>query len=109
LYGAIKKGAEVGILEIWDYTGCGVVEVNGQADNVRIVARIRLKLSISGLLGRVKGQSWRKFFHQFRHLEKKVYWGDHFWAKGYCIIGIVGLDADIIRKYVGNEEKNDGQ
>ncbi len=40
-----------------------------------------------------------KLFHQFRFLKKKPYWGNHFWAKGYCV-DTVGLDAHMTRKYV---------
>ena len=40
-----------------------------------------------------------RIFHQFRHLKKKPYWGNHFWAQGYCV-DTVGLDEDMVRKYV---------
>jgi len=64
------------------------------------------KLSISELLGRLKGQTPMKLFQQFRNLKKKPYWGNHFWAKGYCV-DTVGLDADMIRKYVRYQEKKE--
>lgn len=47
-----------------------------------------------------------KLFQQFRHLKKKPYWGSNFWAKGYCVDS-VGLDADMIRKYVRYQEKKE--
>jgi hypothetical protein len=34
------------------------------------------------------------------------YWGNHFWAKGYCV-DTVGIDADMIRKYVKYQEKQE--
>jgi len=40
----------------------------------------------------------------FPCLKKKPYWGDHFWAKGYCV-DTVGVDAEMIRKYVKFQEK----
>jgi putative transposase len=49
-----------------------------------------------------------KLFHQFRYLKKKPYWGNHFWAKGYCV-DTAGLDADIICKYVRYQEKKEQQ
>ena len=30
--------------------------------------------------------------------------GNHFWAKGYCV-DTVGVDADMIRKYVKHQKK----
>ena len=66
------------------------------------------KVSVSELCGRLKGQTAMKLFHQFRQLKKKPYWGNHFWAKGYCV-DTVGLDADMIRKYVRYQEEKEKQ
>jgi putative transposase len=40
---------------------------------------------------------------QFPYLKKKPYWGNHFWAKGYCV-DTVGVDAEMIRQYVKYQE-----
>ncbi len=66
------------------------------------------KVSISSLMGRVKGQTSMKLFQQFRELRKKPYWGNHFWAKGYCV-DTVGLNAEMVRKYVRYQEKKERQ
>ncbi len=71
-----------------------------------MVVMVPPKLSISELVGRLKGQTSMKLFHQFRYLKKKPYWGNHFWAKGYCV-DTVGLDADMIQKYVRYQEKKE--
>ncbi len=42
-------------------------------------------------------------FNKFRHLKYKPYWGNHFWARGYCV-DTVGLDSEKIRKYVKYQE-----
>ena len=91
LQGAVKEAAESGIMAICGYAGCEVVELNVQPDHVHLVVLIPPKLSISALMGRMKGQTSMKLFQQFRHLKKKTYWGNHFWAKGYCVDS-VGLD-----------------
>jgi putative transposase len=49
-----------------------------------------------------------KVFRQFRELRRKPYWGNHFWAKGYCV-DTIGLDAEMIRKYVRHQEKAERQ
>ena len=36
-------------------------------------------------------------------LLSQPYWGNHFWAPGYCV-DTVGLDAEMIRKYVKYQE-----
>ena len=80
--------------------------MNVQPDHVHLIAMVPPKIAISELMGRVKGQSSIKIFKQFRHLKKKPYWGNHFWSRGYCV-DTVGVDAEMIRKYVKFQEKKE--
>ena len=101
-----KGVCEASIQAICGFSSCEVVELNVQPDHVHLIVMVPPKVSISELLGRLKGQRSMRMFHQFRHLKKKPYWGNHFWAKGYCV-DTVGLDADMIRKYVRYQEKKE--
>ncbi len=84
--------------------GCEIVEMNVQADHVHLLVKVPPKVSISKLLGTVKGKTALQIFKQFPYLKMKPYWGNHFWAKGYCV-DTVGVDADMIVKYVKYQEK----
>jgi len=64
------------------------------------------KLSISQLMGILKGKTAIKLFKSFSGLKKKPYWGSHFWARGYCS-STVGLDEEKIRKYVKYQEQQE--
>jgi len=64
------------------------------------------KVSTSELMGTVKGKSALRLFTRFPYLKKKPYWSNHFWAKGYCV-DTVGVDADMIRKYVKYQEQQE--
>jgi putative transposase len=86
--------------------GCRVVELNVQVDHVHLLVKVPPKVSISQLMGRVKGKSALRVFTRFPYLRQKPYWGNHFWAKGYCV-DTVGVDADMIRKYVRYQEKQE--
>ncbi len=86
--------------------GCEVVELNVQPDHVHLLVMMPPKLSISKLVGTIKGKSAIQVFKQFPYLKKKPYWGNHFWAKGYCV-DTVGVDAEMIRKYVKFQEKQE--
>ncbi len=66
------------------------------------------KESVSKLLGIVKGKMATQIFCQFPHLKQKPYWGNHFWARGYCG-DTVGLNEELIRKYVKHQEKEDNK
>ena len=108
LTGALRDGAASGIHAICWFVGCEVVELNVQQDHVHLVMMVPPKVAISDLLGRLKGQTSMRLFRQFRHLRRKPYWGNHFWAKGYSV-DTVGLDADMIRKYVRIQEEKEKQ
>ena len=83
--------------------GCDVIELNVQADHVHLLVMIPPKVSVSDFVGKVKGRTAIRILNNYRKLRTKPYWGNHFWAKGYCV-DTVGLDADKIRKYVKYQE-----
>ena len=62
------------------------------------------KISVSLLVGTVKGKTEIQVFNTFPRLKIKPYWGNH-WAVGYCV-DTVGVDTEMIRKYVKYQENN---
>jgi len=82
---------------------CEVIELNVQKDHVHLVVMVPPKVSISDYMGIIKGRTAIRVFNKFRSLKKKPYWGNHFWARGYCV-DTVGLDAEKICKYVKYQE-----
>jgi putative transposase len=86
--------------------GCEVVELNVQKDHVHLLIKIPPKVSISALMGTLKGKSALRIFSKFPYLKQKPYWGNHFWSKGYCV-DTVGLDAEMVRKYVKYQDQQD--
>ena len=86
--------------------GCEVVELNIQQNHNHLISNVPPKVSISKLMGTVKGRTAIRVFSKFPYLKQKPYWGSHFWAPGYCV-DTVGLDAEMIQKYVKYQEKNE--
>jgi putative transposase len=86
--------------------GCEVVELNVQDDHVHLIVMMPPKVSVSDLIGTLKGRSAIRIFKQRPGLKTKLYWGNHFWAPGYCV-DTVGLNEDMIRKYVRYQEKKE--
>ena len=81
-----------------------VEELNIQNDHVHLLCSVPPKLSISSYMGFLKGKTAIKVFKSYPKLKKKPYWGNHFWARGY-FVSTVGLDEDMIRRYVKYQEK----
>ena len=86
--------------------GCVIIELNVQQDHVHLLVKIPPKVSISEFMGSVKGQTAIRVFKKFPYLRERPYWGNHFWANGYCV-DTVGLDTEMIRKYIVYQERNE--
>jgi putative transposase len=83
-----------------------IIELNVQIDHVHILAMIPPKLSISDYVGIIKGRTAIRIFNEFKKLKEQKYWGNHFWTRGYCV-DTVGLDEEMIRKYVKYQDDRD--
>jgi len=112
LKGEIKDLVEQDIRMLCDWRGSEVIELNIQEDHIHIIVSVPPKVSISTLMGTLKGKVAIKLFKSYPNLKKKPYWGNHFWARGY-FVSTVGIDEDMIRKYVkyqeGEEKKIEAQ
>jgi putative transposase len=86
--------------------GCHIVEVSVQPDHIHLLVKIPPKVSISEFMGTVKGRTAIRVFKKFPYLKERPYWGNHFWADGYCV-DTVGLDEEMIRKYVIYQERKE--
>ena len=74
--------------------------------HVHLLVKVPPKISISDFMGIVKGRTAIRVFNKFKHLKRKPYWGNKFWAHGYCV-DTVGLDSEMIQKYVKNQEQKE--
>ena len=103
-------GHEVGrcIRTFSSQKGCEIIEMNIQIDHVHLLVMIPPKVSVSDYAGIIKGRTAIRVFKKFQHLKRKPYWGNHLWAKGYCV-DTVGLDEEKIRKYVKYQESKERQ
>ena len=74
-------------------------------DHVHMLISIPPKMSVSNLVGYIKGKSAIYIARNFRG-KKKNFSGESFWARGYFVT-TVGHDEDMVRAYIQNQEKND--
>ncbi len=51
-------------------------------------------------------KSSHKNMNKFKKFKQKKYWGKYFLTRGYCV-DTVGLDSEMICKYVKYQEKNE--
>ena len=108
LDGQVKIEVEKCIRLFSDQLQCHTVELSIQKDHVHLITMMPPKVSISKLMGVLKGRTAIRVFKQFPHLKNRPYWGNHFWAPGYCV-DTVGINAEMIQKYVKYQERQERQ
>ena len=85
LKGAIRDLIEQHNKMLCEWKSCEVQELNFQEYHIHLLVSIPPKVSISKLMGTLKGKIAIKLFKSSPKLKKKPYWGNHFWARGYFV------------------------
>ena len=106
LFGEVKSLVEKDMRILCEWKGVEIAELNVQVDHIHLVCSISPKVSVSELLGTLKGKLAIKLFKSYPNLKQKPYWGNHFWSRGYFVT-TVGVDEEIIKRYVKYQEGED--
>lgn len=103
LTGLVKELIEHDIKMLCQWKSCEVEGLSVQADHIHMIVSIPPKVSVSDLMGTLKGKLAIKLFKSYPQLKQKPYWGNHFWSRGY-FVNTIGLNEDLIRRYVLHQE-----
>ena len=106
LTGVIKEMLENDIRMLCEWKSCDVEELSVQQDHIHLLVSVPPKVSVSELMGTLKGKLAIKLFKSYPRLKQKPYWGNHFWARGY-FVSTVGIDEDKLRRYVKYQEEEE--
>ena len=106
LFGEVKSLVEKDMRILCEWKGVEIAELNVQVDHIHLVCSIPPKVSVSELLGTLKGKLAIKLFKSYPNLKQKPYWGNHFGSRGYFVT-TVGVDEEIIKRYVKYQEGED--
>ena len=104
LQGHIAEYVEKKIRDICEWKGTEILELNVMTDHIHMVVIVPPRMSISELMGFLKGKTAIAIFQKTKNLRSRPYWGNHFWSRGYCV-STVGLDEEKIRRYVKYQEE----
>ena len=80
--GEIKVEVEYCIRMFSGQKGCIIEELNVQFDHVHLLIMVPPKVSISDLMGILKGRTAIRVSSKFKKLKSNPYWGNHLWSKG---------------------------
>jgi putative transposase len=79
--------------------GCEIIEQNIQVDHIHMLMVIPPKYAVSDVIGEIKQRTSSQLREKFAWLER-VYWKERvLWSPGY-FVATVGLDENMIIKYV---------
>ncbi|WP_422408921.1 MULTISPECIES: IS200/IS605 family transposase [unclassified Endozoicomonas] len=105
IYGSLRKFLGAIFHDLASRKGCEIVEGHLMRDHVHICISIPPKYSVSNVVGYLKGKCAIAIARHFKGKQRN-FSGEHFWARGY-FVSTVGLDEDVVREYIRNQEKND--
>ena len=105
IYGQIKADIGSVIRKLCEYKGVEILEAEACPDHIHMLVSIPPKYSVSQFMGYLKGKSSLMIFDRHANLKYK-YGNRNFWAKGY-FVSTVGLNAEIVKEYIKNQEKED--
>lgn len=107
LFGRVRKRVGKVFQQLCRQKDIGLVEGHVMPDHVHMVLSIPPKYSVAMVVGYLKGKSAIQIHREALNL-KQGFTGKHFWSRGYCV-STVGLDEQMIRAYIRNQEELDRQ
>jgi REP-associated tyrosine transposase len=66
-----------------EWKKCEIHEMSAQIDHIHLVVSVLPRISISHLMGVLKGKLVIKLFKSYPKTRQKPFLGDHFLARGY--------------------------
>lgn len=88
------------------YPELEIVEINHDVDHIHLLVVIPPKMSVSQVVRILNSNTSRDLKKKFSFL-KDVYWGtDGIWSDGY-FVSTVGVDEEIIKKYIEHQGRED--
>ena len=102
-----KRRSDIGkiLRQLCQQKGVVLVEGNAMPDHIHMVLSIPPKYSVAMTMGYLKGKSAVRINRELLKTQGTLF-GRSFWARGYCV-STVGLDEEMIRAYVRNQEELD--
>ena len=73
------------------------------ADHVHVLLSCPPNLSPSKIMQYIKGKTSRKLMLEFKHIQR-MYWGRHFWARGYFVASSGNVTDEVIAEYIRLQE-----
>ncbi|EGQ4279293.1 IS200/IS605 family transposase [Staphylococcus pseudintermedius] len=105
IYGKLKRDIGLILRQLCERKGVEIIEAEACKDHIHMLVSIPPKLSVSQLIGYLKGKSSLMIFD--RHVHLKYRYGDRkFWCKGFYV-DTVGRNRKVIEEHIRNQLQED--
>jgi putative transposase len=91
------------IREICKSLDIEIIKGHVSKDHVHLFVSVPPQLSISNVMGRIKGKTSRKMLSEYRRLAKE-FWGRHLWARGYFAASSGNVTDEVIMQYIAMQD-----
>ena len=109
LTGELAKRARELIREVCKANEVEIIKGHVSHDHVHLFVSVPPHIPVSKLMQHIKGKSSRKLMSEFKTVSK-MYWGRHFWARGYFAVSSGTITDEMIIEYIEKQdlENNEG-
>ncbi|EGQ0297460.1 IS200/IS605 family transposase [Staphylococcus pseudintermedius] len=105
IYGKLKRDIGLILRQLCERKGVEIIEAEACKDHIHMLVSIPPKLSVSQLVGYLKGKSSLMIFD--RHVHLKYRYGDRkFWCKGFYVDTVV-RNKKVIEEHIRNQLQED--
>ena len=105
VYGRLKTDIGNILRELCDRKGVEIIEAELCKEHVHMLVSIPPKMSVSSVMGYLRGKSALMIFDKHANLKYK-YGNRHFWCRGYYV-DTVGKNAKKIQEYIRRQLQED--
>lgn len=106
LTGVLAERVRSLIREICKANEVEIIKGHISSDHVHLFVSVPPHISVSKLMQYIKGKSSRKVMSEFKAVSK-MYWGRHFWARGYFVVSSGTITDEMIMEYIEKQDIED--
>ena len=91
------------IREICKSLDIEIIKGHVSQDHVHLFVSVPPQLSISKVVGRIKGKTSRKLLSEYCGLSEE-FWGRHLWGRGYFAASSGNVADEVIMQYIATQD-----
>lgn len=106
LSGELAKRVRDLVREVCKSNDVEILKGHISKNHVHLFVSVPPHISVSKLMQYIKGKSSRKVLSEFKTISR-MYWGRHFWARGYFVVSSGTITDEMIMEYIENQDLED--